>query len=61
MSHAIHDFTAKLRQPAVLPGVLDYVRWRRSVEAARKAGRPAPDAPPIAPLSINHDHTTASN
>ncbi len=61
MSHAIHDFTAKLRQPAVLPGVLDYVRWRRSVEAARKAGRPAPDAPPIAPVSINLDLTTACN
>jgi organic radical activating enzyme len=61
MSHAIHDFTAKLRQPAVWPGVLDYVKWRRGVEAARAAGRPAPDAPPIAPVSINLDLTTACN
>ena len=61
MSHAIHDFTAKLRQPAVWPGVLDYVKWRRAVEAARAAGTPAPDAPPIAPVSINLDLTTACN
>ena len=61
MSHAIHDFTAKLRQPSVWPGVLDYVKWRRAVEAARAAGRPAPDAPPIAPVSINLDLTTACN
>ncbi len=61
MSHAIHDFTAKLRQPAVWPGVLDYVKWRRSVEAARAEGRPAPEAPPIAPVSINLDLTTACN
>jgi len=61
MSHAIHDFTAKLRQPAVWPGVMDYVKWRRGVEAARAAGRPAPDAPPIAPVSINLDLTTACN
>ncbi len=61
MSHFIHDFTAKLRQPAVWPGVLDYVKWRRRVEEARKAGRPAPDAPPIAPVSINLDLTTACN
>jgi organic radical activating enzyme len=61
MSHAIHDFTAKLRQPAVWPGVLDYVKWRRSVEKARAEGRAAPDAPPIAPVSINLDLTTACN
>jgi organic radical activating enzyme len=61
MSHAIHDFTGKLRQPAVWPGVLDYVKWRRGVEEARTAGRPAPDAPPIAPVSINLDLTTACN
>jgi organic radical activating enzyme len=61
MSHAIHDFTAKLRQPSVWPGVLDYVKWRRGVEAARAAGHPAPDAPPIAPVSINLDLTTACN
>ena len=57
----IHDFTAKLRQPAVLPGVLDYLKWRRSVEAARKAGRTPPDAPRMAPVSINLDLTTACN
>ena len=61
MANPIHDFTAKLRQPAILPGVLDYVRWRRSVEAARKAGRTPPDAPRMAPVSINLDLTTACN
>ena len=64
MANPVHDFTAKLRQPAVLPGVLDYVRWRRAVEAARADGsttRPVPEAPPIAPVSINLDLTTACN
>ena len=61
MGHAIHDFTAKLRQPAVLPLVLDYVRWRRGVRAAEAAGEPAPAAPAIAPISINLDLTTACN
>jgi organic radical activating enzyme len=61
MSHAIHDFTAKLRQPAVWPGVLDYVKWRRAVEAARASGAEAPEAPRMAPVSINLDLTTACN
>jgi organic radical activating enzyme len=61
MSHAIHDFTGKLRQPSVWPGVLDYVKWRRGVEAARVAGTEPPAAPPIAPVSINLDLTTACN
>jgi radical SAM family protein len=61
MSHAIHDFSAKLRQPSVWPGVRDYIAWRREVEAARAAGTAAPDAPPIAPVSINLDLTTACN
>ena len=61
MGHAIHDFTAKLRQPSVLPLVLDYVRWRREVEKVRGTGKPVPDAPPIAPISINLDLTTACN
>jgi hypothetical protein len=62
MSHAIHDFTAKLRQPALLPRVEAYIQWRRAVRAARAAGQP--DPPPIAehaPLSINLDLTTACN
>lgn len=61
MGHAIHDFTAKLRQPAVLPLVLDYVRWRRAVRAAEERGEEAPAAPAIAPISINLDLTTACN
>ncbi|MEZ5989564.1 MAG: radical SAM protein [Planctomycetota bacterium] len=58
---ARHDFTAKLRQPALLPGVLDYVAWQRASRAAAKAGRPAPAFPDMAPLSINLDLTTACN
>ncbi len=61
MGHAIHDFTGKLRQPAVLPLVLDYVRWRRAADAARASGSPPPTAPRIAPISINLDLTTACN
>ncbi len=58
---AIHDFTAKLRQPSVLPTVLDYVAWRRALRAARAAGEPDPPTPDLVPISINLDLTTACN
>ncbi len=61
MSHAIHDFSAKLRQPGMLPNVQAYVTWRRAVRAARKQGQPEPPPPQQAPLSINLDLTTACN
>ena len=61
MTHAVHDFTAKLRQPAVLEQVRAYVQWRRAVEHARTTGAPLPPAPPHAPVSINLDLTTACN
>ncbi|MEE9281456.1 MAG: radical SAM protein [Myxococcota bacterium] len=61
MAHAIHDFTAKLRQPALAAHVEAYVRWRRAVLAARERGEPAPAAPALAPISINLDLTTACN
>ena len=61
MGHAIHDFTAKLRQPAVLPLVMDYVKWRRACREAEAAGQELPAAPAIAPISINLDLTTACN
>lgn len=59
--HAIHDFTAKLRQPSLLGHVERYVAWRRAVEAARLAGRQEPAPPALAPISINLDLTTACN
>ena len=59
--HAIHDFTAKLRQPSLLGHVERYVAWRRAVEAARLAGRQEPKPPALAPISINLDLTTACN
>ena len=61
MTHAIHDFAAKLRQPSVAPTLETYVRWRRAVREAAERGAPAPAAPPIAPVSINLDLTTACN
>ncbi len=59
--HSIHDFTAKLRQPALAPQLTAYVEWRRALAHARAAGEPDPPAPEIAPLSINLDLTTACN
>ncbi|MEM1450222.1 MAG: radical SAM protein [Planctomycetota bacterium] len=61
MKHSIHDFSAKLRQPSVLPTLTTYVEWRRAVEEARAAGTEPPPMPPIAPVSINLDLTVACN
>ena len=43
------------------PKVLDYVKWQRALRRAEAEGRPAPDMPELAPLSINLDLTTACN
>ena len=61
MTHAIHDFGAKLRQPGAAPTLEAYVNWRRSVRDARAAGDATPPAPDLAPVSINLDLTTACN
>ncbi len=59
--HAIHDFTAKLRQPSLSAQLEAYVDWRRALERARGRGEPDPAPPDLAPLSINLDLTTACN
>ncbi len=61
MTHAIHDFAAKLRQPSVAPSVAAYVQWRRGVRRADELGVEHPPAPARAPVSINLDLTTACN
>src|SRR5438093_478742 len=57
----LHDFASKLRQPALLPRVVEYVAWRKRVGLAREAGEAPPPMPAWAPLSINLDLTTACN
>jgi MoaA/NifB/PqqE/SkfB family radical SAM enzyme len=57
----VHDFAQKLQQPSLWPKVVDYVKWQRAQRAATAAGKPAPDMPDLAPLSINLDLTTACN
>ncbi|MEM8710328.1 MAG: radical SAM protein [Planctomycetota bacterium] len=61
MKHAIHDFSAKLRQPSVAPTLQAYVDWRRAVRDAEARSESAPPMPEIAPISINLDLTTACN
>ncbi len=61
MTHAIHDFTAKLRQPSLAAHVAAYVRWQREARAARARGQAPPEPPALAPISINLDLTTACN
>jgi pyruvate-formate lyase-activating enzyme len=61
LTHAIHDFTAKLRQPSLAAHVDAYVRWQREVRAARARGEAPPEPPALAPISINLDLTTACN
>ena len=57
----IHDFTEKLRQPALRGVVLDYVQWRRACADAEKAKTPKPEFPSLGPVSINLDLTTTCN
>lgn len=57
----VHDFAQKLQQPSLWGKVVDYVKWQRAMRAAVAAGKPAPDMPDLAPLSINLDLTTACN
>jgi sulfatase maturation enzyme AslB (radical SAM superfamily) len=59
--HRIHDFAAKLRQPALAPQLETYVAWRRALETARATGNPDPPPPAMAPISINLDLTTSCN
>ena len=61
MTHSIHDFTGKLRQPSIAPHVDAYVQWQRAVREARSRGEALPAAPALAPISINLDLTTACN
>ena len=61
MTDPIHDFTAKLRQPALAGAVERYVRWRRELARARAGGGEAPPAPALGPVSLNLDLTTACN
>jgi wyosine [tRNA(Phe)-imidazoG37] synthetase (radical SAM superfamily) len=61
VTHAIHDFSGKLRQPSVAPNLAAYVAWRRALRAARARGEPDPTPPECAPVSINLDLTTACN
>ena len=57
----VHDFSAKLRQPSLWPQVVDYVRWQRALRQAEREGLPLPAVPPLIPISINLDLTTACN
>ena len=61
MTDAIHDFTAKLRQPSVRSHLESYVRWRKELKRARAEGRCDPEPPGVSPISINLDLTTACN
>jgi hypothetical protein len=61
LTESIHDFSAKLRQPSLREHVADYLRWRRELALARAHGRPDPEPPARAPISINLDLTTACN
>lgn len=58
---AVHDFSAKLRQPSLYGRVVDYVAWQREARAAAARGEAGPTMPSWAPLSVNLDLTTACN
>ena len=52
----IHDFSAKLCQPDVLPRIKEYVHWLSGPDADK-----ASKMPNFAPVSINLDLTTGCN
>ena len=60
-AEAIHDFTAKLRQPGSWETVQRYIEWQRAQRKALRAGETPPAVPEMAPISINLDLTTACN
>lgn len=57
----IHDFTHKLLQPDVLPGLKQYVRWQAALRRGEPEGQAPAPLPEQAPLSVNLDLTTACN
>jgi hypothetical protein len=57
----VHDFAAKLAQPALREHLSEYVAWRRAVGEANARGEATPPMPARAPVSINLDLTTACN
>ena len=62
----IHDFMGKLRQPEVLQGLKDYVRWQVEwrngyANNSLTLDEALEKAPTNAPISINLDVTTACN
>jgi sulfatase maturation enzyme AslB (radical SAM superfamily) len=61
VTHPIHDFTAKLRQPSLRAQVEGYLRWRKVLARTRAIGLPDPPAPARSPISINLDLTSACN
>jgi MoaA/NifB/PqqE/SkfB family radical SAM enzyme len=52
-----HDFSAKLRQKAIVGQLREYIAWQRAVRASASP----PSLPVFAPVSINLDLTTACN
>ncbi len=52
-----HDFGAKLRQKSVIDNLRQYITWERQL---RDSGT-APALPPLSPVSINLDLTSACN
>jgi len=55
-----HDFVTKLRQPSLLPRLLEYIKWQRALRRAIALGETPEEAPEgLSPISLNLDPTTA--
>jgi MoaA/NifB/PqqE/SkfB family radical SAM enzyme len=56
LTHREHDFGMKLKQESAIRRLREYVAWQRNLKT-----QPDQELPPMGPLSVNLDLTTACN
>ena len=60
MTHAIHDFSAKLRQPSVAPTLAAHVQWQKDHRRAAADGANSPRSTPTTSATLRRKAVTRS-